>query len=1026
MPIDPDRVQAIFTAAAEQPTPADRAAVLDQACGRDLELRRRVEALLAAHDAPASFLEAPVCELDGISSRDMASAEAANGVCSPGEGAFAPLAAPEGAGCQIGPYKLLHQIGEGGMGTVFMAEQSSPVHRKVALKIIRPGMDSRHVIARFEAERQALALMDHPNIARVLDAGTTEAGRPYFVMELVKGIPITRYCDERQLTPRERLELFIPVCQAVQHAHQKGVIHRDLKPSNVLIALYDGKPVPKVIDFGVAKATGPKLTERTLHTDYGAIVGTLEYMSPEQAELNQLDVDTRSDVYSLGVLIYELLTGSTPLEPGRLRDHALLDVLRIIREDEPPRPSTRLSTTDGLASIAANRNVEPHRLTGLVRGELDWIVMKALEKDRNRRYATASSLALDLRRYLDDEPVLACPPSAWYHLGKVVRRNVVALAVAALVSLSLLGALIGLAVSNVLISRANTATAAALKQAKNNESRAKIEAEKATSISELLLEMFTSANPDKAKGAGYTVRELLDSFSGRLDALHDQPEVEAALHRAIGMTYRRLGVPDKAGPHLQAALDLRRRTFGATHPHVAESLVDYAWSLPALKRHAEAETLVREAIAIYKSQNESPKPLVQAFWALLWLQVYQGKHAEAEETGREAIALTRVATDGEIPELANLLHTLADSNNDRRLYSQAEPVARDAVALHRKLHGPDHPETGWGLNALGRALLGQGRPAEAKACFREALTIFRKHYGPEYKVVAQIAQDLAAALSADGDRAGLKALRRELLMDASGHLDRHRDDPAAWLRRAIIRADLDEWDAMTADLDQVAKLGGKLPHDLRAELGGLIVGDGVPPAAALSLARCLEADPADHWSWYLSSTLRLASGDTPGYRRACREMLERFGQAAEPEIAERTAKMCLLAPDSAGENHRAQELARHAVTGTEKHPSYAYFLMAKGLAEFRAGRYPEVVERLNSFTQTSESWSFEASALAILAMAQARLGKPDPARAALEKSQAILKLRKPPPDQRWTDNWHDWLHAQILCREAEHLLKLKR
>ncbi len=337
-------------------------------------------------------------------------------------------------------YKLLEAIGEGGMGTVWLAQQTEPVKRLVALKVIKPGMDSGQVIARFEAERQALALMDHPNIARVFDAGATGGGRPYFVMELVKGVPLTKYCDEHRLSPKERLELFIPVCQAIQHAHQKGIIHRDIKPSNVLVALYDGKPVPKVIDFGVAKATGQKLTEHTLVTGFGAVVGTLEYMSPEQAEFNQLDIDTRSDIYSLGVLLYELLTGTTPLDRKRLKQAALLELLRMIREDELPRPSMRLSDAkDALPSISAQRHTEPAKLTKLVRGELDWIVMKALEKERNRRYETANGFAQDIQRYLADEPVQACPPSAWYRLRKFVRRKKTTLAVAACVVLALAG-----------------------------------------------------------------------------------------------------------------------------------------------------------------------------------------------------------------------------------------------------------------------------------------------------------------------------------------------------------------------------------------------------------------------------------------------------------------------------------------------------------------------------------------------------------------------------------------------------------
>jgi tetratricopeptide (TPR) repeat protein len=395
-----DQARALFLAALERATDL-WPAFLDEACGNSPELRSRVEQLLQAHQAMGS--------IHGGDGQSPAT------VVEPSR---------ETPGTMIGPFKLLEQIGEGGMGTVWMAQQTEPVKRLVALKMIKLGMDSQQVITRFEVERQALALMDHPNIAKVHDAGRAPDGRPYFVMELVKGVPLTKYCDEHRLTPRQRLELFIPVCQAVQHAHQKGIIHRDIKPSNVLVALYDGKPVPKVIDFGIAKATGAQLTEHTLVTGFGAVVGTLEYMSPEQAELNQLDVDTRSDIYSLGVLLYELLTGTTPLERKRLKETAILEVLRLIREEEPPRPSTRLSESkDTLPSISAQRQTEPAKLTKLVRGELDWIVMKALEKDRNRRYESANGFAQDVQRYLADEPVAACPPSAWYRLRKMVRRN---------------------------------------------------------------------------------------------------------------------------------------------------------------------------------------------------------------------------------------------------------------------------------------------------------------------------------------------------------------------------------------------------------------------------------------------------------------------------------------------------------------------------------------------------------------------------------------------------------------------------
>jgi serine/threonine protein kinase/WD40 repeat protein len=366
-------------------------------------------------------------------------------------------AAEEGPGTVIGPYKLLELIGEGGMGAVWMAEQREPLQRKVALKIIKAGMDSHQVVARFEAERQALALMDHPNIAKVFDGGTTAGSRPYFVMELVKGTPITKYCDEHRLTPRERLELFVPVCQAIQHAHQKGIIHRDVKPANVLVAPYDGRPVPKVIDFGVAKATGQRLTERTVFTGFGAVVGTLEYMSPEQAELNNQDIDTRADIYALGVLLYELLTGTTPFSRERLKQTAFTEVLRIIREEEPPRPSMRLSRSkDTLPSISAQRHTEPARLTKEVCGELDWIVMKALEKDRNRRYETANGLAMDVQHYLADDPVEACPPSMGYRLRKFMRRNKRPVSAVSLVLLALVVGIIGTTLGLVRAERARS------------------------------------------------------------------------------------------------------------------------------------------------------------------------------------------------------------------------------------------------------------------------------------------------------------------------------------------------------------------------------------------------------------------------------------------------------------------------------------------------------------------------------------------------------------------------------------------
>jgi WD40 repeat protein/serine/threonine protein kinase len=410
-----------------------------------------VESLLEASARAGSFLESPAAASHLVATVD-------------------ELPVTERPGTVIGSYKLLEQIGEGGFGVVFMAEQTQPVRRRVALKILKPGMDTRQVVARFEAERQALALMDHPHIAKVLDGGTTPSGRPYFVMELVKGVPITDFCDQHQLTPRQRLELFIPVCQAVQHAHQKGIIHRDLKPSNVLVSRHDATPIVRVIDFGVAKALGQELTDKTLFTGIAQLIGTPLYMSPEQAGMSDLDVDTRSDIYSLGVLLYELLTSTTPFDKERFKKVGYDEIRRIIRDEEPPRPSTRLSTLGRAAStVSTNRKSDPGRLRQLFRGELDWIVMKALEKDRNRRYESASALAADVQRYLHDEPVLACPPSAMYRFRKFAGRHKAALVTATTVAAAVLLTVAGLAMSTVMIGREQRATAAALEA----ETRAK-------------------------------------------------------------------------------------------------------------------------------------------------------------------------------------------------------------------------------------------------------------------------------------------------------------------------------------------------------------------------------------------------------------------------------------------------------------------------------------------------------------------------------------------------------------------------
>lgn len=506
MPADPAAVKALFLEAVAIDDLVVRAALLNERCREDAALFARVNALLVANDRAVANEGTGSIRIEG------------------GSGAVEPTAdfsskAEHIGAILVGKYKLIEEIGEGGMGSVYMAQQTDPVKRAVAVKVIKTGMDSKAVLARFDAERQALAMMDHPNIAKVLDAGTTDSGRPFFVMELVKGVSITQYCDERNLTPRQRLELFVPVCQAIQHAHQKGIIHRDIKPSNVLVAIYDDRPVPKVIDFGVAKAAGPGLTDRTLMTGFGAVVGTPEYMSPEQASLNNVDIDTRSDVYSLGVLLYELLTGTTPLEQKRLKEVALLELLRRIREEEPPNPSTRLNTTQELPSIAAHRGLEPRKLSDLIRGELDWIIMKALEKDRVRRYETANAFAADVQRYLADEPVQACPPSTGYRLHKFVRRNKWPVLATTLVFLALVGGIIGTTWGLVLADNARQRAVQA-QQAESEQKRLADQRAEAANKSEARTreeKRYAEQQRDRANQLAYTKQLVLAQREWRDD-----------------------------------------------------------------------------------------------------------------------------------------------------------------------------------------------------------------------------------------------------------------------------------------------------------------------------------------------------------------------------------------------------------------------------------------------------------------------------------------------------------------------------
>lgn len=724
-------IKTLFGKALEIDSDADRAAFLAAACAGNAALRSEIESLLAALHQAGSYLEAPaVTQTIDIS------------------------VVQEVVGTVIGPFQILHQIGEGGMGAVYKAEQTHPIQRLVALKLIKPGFDSRQVVARFEAERQALALMDHPNIAKVLDAGAAASGQPYFVMELVDGVPITKYCDEHRLSPRERLELFIPVCQAVQHAHQKGIIHRDLKPSNVLVAVYDGKPVPKVIDFGVAKAIGPKLTEATMVTEIGSIVGTLEYMSPEQAARHDFDVDTRSDIYSLGVLLYELLTGTTPLDKQRFRGAAILELLRFIKEEEPPKPSTRLSTTSELPSIAANRGLEPNKLSGLVRGELDWIVMTALEKDRTRRYETANGFAADIARYLGDEPVLACPPSASYRLRKFVRRHKgPVLAGSALAALLVLGT-VSTSTGLVWALRAERLSNERLievtqeqKRATAAEKQAEEKAAIARAVNEFLQEdLLGEAAPDRnPRARKVTVEDVLGraaaSVAGKFE---QQPQIEAAIRMTIGNTYSKLGDYPAAQSQLERALEIRRRILGEEHPDTLVSMNNLAGLFRDQREYARAEPLLETTLEVNRRiRGEEHPDTLLSMNNLALLYRDQGQFARAEPLFVAALEGCRRVRGEEHPDTLKTMNNLALLYKNQGQFAKAEPLYVTSLEAFRRGWGEEHPYTIKSMSNLAGLYLAQGQIAKAKPLIVKALEVSRRVLGEEHPDTLILENNLA-------------------------------------------------------------------------------------------------------------------------------------------------------------------------------------------------------------------------------------------------------------------------------------------
>jgi serine/threonine-protein kinase len=1105
------QIMSILGEAVEFPSPEERAAFLDTACAGDADRRERVEALLRAYEAAGSFLENSRSRSElGVTDDE-------------------PIS--ERPGTVIGPYKLMEQIGEGGMGLVFVAEQQQPIRRKVALKVIKPGMDTRQVVARFEAERQALALMDHPNIAKVLDGGQASSGRPYFVMDLVKGLPIADYCDQAQHTPRERLELFVHLCQAVQHAHQKGIIHRDLKPSNVLVTLHDGTPLVKVIDFGIAKALGQSLTDKTLFTGFAQMVGTPLYMSPEQAALSNADVDTRSDIYSLGVLLYELLTGTTPFDKERLKTLGYDELRRIIREEEPPRPSTRISTLGKAATtLSTQRKSDPRRLSQLCRGELDWIVMKCLEKDRNRRYETASALAADVQRYLHDEPVQACPPSAWYRFRKIARRNRGRLAAAAVLSVALL-AVVGVTAGSIGWAAHNREARQARLTGQVEailEEAARLEQEQKRSEARVALERAEAVAGDEASDA---LRQRIAGarhdlkFVAELDRIREEraATVEgkfnsagAAKHYAEVFRDNELDVealsPEEVAARLQgkpalemavaAALDdwVDARRFGEEEDSSWKLLVAVArkldpdplrdrlralWGQPSTpesqadlrqlaesidvktQRPATLQTLARTLDRV-KLADAALRVLLdgrRAYPGDFWLNYDLGNQFFVRNDYAEMLlycsAAVSLRPDSSFAHNSLAIALSQERKTDEAAYEYKKAIALDpknavahfnlglllfqrrkwdeAVAAHRKAI-EIAPKFAIAHYGLGHALYQQKKLDEAVAAYRKAIEI-----APKY-VMAHT--NLAKALHDQGKR-------DEAIAEYKKVIDLDPNNAIAHGNLGDALRDQGKQDEAIACYQKVAELDPKnsSAHD---RLGYALFQQGKQDEAIACYQKVAELDPKnavahfnlantcarlgrwdqalaamdkaavlstnDHQLLYHAAAFHLHTGDLAGYRRICREMLERFGDTKDLWVAEHVAMICLLMPDAVADRERVLKLARWTVP---QNSNERWFLLCVALSEYRAGRSAEAVRWLERFApKAAYGRPSEVSAFAVLALAQHDQGRREDALAALDQAERVAtKMPDPAGGRPFGDDWPDWLHGQALLGEAEKVIK---
>ncbi len=903
--------ESIFHEARELSCAGERLAYLDAACAGNDTLRAELDARLAEAARADDFF----------------------GETSTGEGERAPATAMESPGTRIGRYKLLRQIGEGGFGTVWMAEQEQPIRRRVAVKIIKPGMDTREIIARFEHERQALAMMEHPNIAKVLDAGATERGRPFFVMELVTGVPITRFCDDRDLGTTQRLELFKDVCSAINHAHQKGIIHRDIKPSNVLVALYGERPVVQVIDFGIAKAVQGELADRTVLTRIEQFVGTPVYMSPEQAATHGMDIDTRSDIYSLGVLLYELLTGKPPFDAVSLASAGYEEMRRIIREVEPPRPSTFLKTHTGAErpEPADARRTASAGLHRLVAADLDWIVMKALEKDRDRRYETANGLSSDIQRFLADEPVSATPPTAIYRFRKFARRNKVALRVSAGIAAGLVAAT-GISLWQAV--RAMRAEELAV--AERDEKEAALLS--AVTLSTFLTEAFQSPGPESEEST-VTVAETLDSATRKL---------ATGLSR-LASTLDDAGRRDEALRLRQELLPLCREALGRAHPDTLSAMHGLAVSLTAAGHHDAAAAQWEELLALRREFFGPHHPDTVRDMANRALSM--GNPMETIRLQQEVLAIRRETAGSEDPDTLQAMSELAVSFGAIGNRNEAIALREELLELHRKISGPEDPETARAMDSLAAAYAAAARLEESLA-LQEELIELNKTLRGEHPETLRAMEQQVRFLNDIGRRDDMVRMQAELLE----------------LRRRVNGPDAPETLGSIETLVRDYQFIGQ-------------TAEAVPLLAELAARR-----PEDTFEAVKVAALQAWFGQAEGHAATSRLMLAWAGDAANANDIERVAKLVSLRATADPElREGALAAARKAVELGKENPDFVpWGQMTLGMAEFRNGRYPEAMQALRAAEREPLLvWRPEArigTARFYLAMCLFHSGKTDEAR----------------------------------------------